>query len=157
MKKNKSAIVITIIIVVVLIGLFAIPKLTDPNRDLVKRWRVAGVDCLPSHTNATQHIHPRLKIFVDEEPEVIPANIGIVRSCMAEVHTHDASGTIHLESVLAGKTFKLNDFFTVWNKELSRPGFDLEMEVDGLPSEELGNLILKDGQEIILRYTEVNG
>ncbi len=152
MNKNKSAVVIIIVIVILLIILFAWPRFSDSTRAQVKVWQEAGVECLPSHQNASLHIHPALQIIVDGTPEGILANVGIVRSCMAEIHTHDASGTIHVESILAGKEFTLNQLFTVWDKTLERPGFTLEMTVDGLPSQELGNLMLRDRQQIILNY-----
>ena len=154
MSKNKSAVVIVIVVIIVLVILFAWPRFSDPTRAQVKAWEEADVNCLPSHQNASLHIHPVLQILVDGTPETIPANVGIVRSCMAEVHTHDATGTIHVESILAGKEFTLNQLFTVWDKTLERPGFALEMTVDDTPSEELGNLILRDRQQIILKYTK---
>lgn len=154
MNKNKSAIVIVIVIVIVLVVLFAIPRFSDPTRAQVKAWKEEGINCLPSHQNASLHIHPILQIIIDGRPEVILANLGIVRSCMAEIHTHDGSGTLHVESVLATKTFTLDQFFKVWGKTLERDGFSLEMTVDGLASQELGNLILRDGQQIILKYTK---
>ena len=153
MRKNKSAIIIGIIIFVGLGFLFALPKINDPSRSLAQVWQSAGVDCLSSHNRANLHIHPELQILVDGTSEVIPGSVGITKSCMAEVHTHDATGVIHLESVLVSKQFTLSDFFAVWGKDLTRPGFELELTVDGEPSQEFGNLILKDHQKIILRYT----
>lgn len=152
MQKNKSAWIVGGVIAAVLIVLFAWPKINNPNRAIVKRWRALSVDCLPAHTNANQHIHPKLEIIVDGKPELIPANIGIVQSCMAELHVHAPDGIIHVESVSSGKKFTLNQFLAVWGKELERPGFALEMAVDGAPSQEFGDLILKDGQQTVLKY-----
>ena len=152
MNKNKSGWIIGLVIVVVLIALFMLPRWSDPTRAIAKAWNDAGIDCLPSHTNANQHIHPEIKILVDGKPELISANIGIVRSCMAEVHTHEADGIIHVESVSAGKTFTLSQFFAAWGKSLERDGFKLAMTVDGAPTEELGNLVLKDKHKIVLNY-----
>src|SRR3989344_1791290 len=116
MNKNKSTIIVVIVIVIVLVVLFALPRLGDSNRETVKRWKESGVNCLSNHANAALHIHPELKIIVDGREAIVPANIGIVRTCMAEIHTHDATGTIHIESVLSGKTFTLAQFFTVWGE-----------------------------------------
>src|SRR5713101_2875179 len=57
------------------------------------------------------HIHPQLGITFDGQPLTVPSQIGIDQSLwkdhsldqygmsgMAPLHTHDASGTIHLES-----------------------------------------------------------
>ena len=155
MNKNKSAIIFIVVIIAALGILFALPRLGDPNREIVKTWRAAGIDCLPSHANANLHIHPTLEIEVSGRRETIPANLGIVRGCMAEVHIHDISGTIHLESVSAGKTFTLGQFFAISGKSLERPGFRLEMTVDGSANAQLGNLILKDKQKIVLKYQPV--
>jgi len=157
MKKNKSAIIIVIVIVIVLIVLFALPRINNPDRETVKSWKENDVNCLPSHTNAAQHIHPELRIVVDGRDETLPVNTGIVRSCMAEIHIHDASGTIHVESVLASKTFTLNQFFNVWGKTLEREGFTLEMTVDDVPNSEFDNLVFRDKQKIELKYTKING
>jgi hypothetical protein len=153
MKKNNSWIVWGIIIIAVLGILFAWPKLTDPNRNLVKSWKEIGLNCLPGHTNANLHIHMNLSIVVDGKDEEIPANTGIVDSCMAEVHTHDTTGKIHVESIDSGKTFTLGQFLQVLDKPIERPGFTLEMKVNGVVSQELDKLVLVDGQKISLTYT----
>lgn len=154
MNKNKSTIVIIIVIVIVLIILFAWPRFADSTRPLVKQWKEAEIDCLPAHQNANLHFHPNLKIIVDGAEEMIPAKTGDITGCMAEVHTHDASGTIHVESVSAGKTFTLGQFFTVFQKEINRLGYDLSATVDGAPAEDPANVVLADGQQIVLEYTK---
>src|SRR3989338_1923756 len=126
---NKSKYIWVVIGLAVLAGLFMWPKLNDPNKDVKKAWATANVNCLPSHQNASLHIHQQLEILVDGQAEILPAEIGIVRGCMAELHTHDASGTIHLESVTAGKKFKLGDFFAVWRKPYEREGYKVAMTV----------------------------
>lgn len=156
MNKNKSIWIFGVVIVLVLIFLFALPRFNNPNREDLKRWKAADIDCLPAHTNANLHIHPELEIIVDGVQENISANLGIVRSCMAEIHTHDASGVIHVESVSSGKTFTLSQFFLAWDKPLEREGSNLEMTVDGAENRELGDLILKDKQKIILTYTKTS-
>jgi len=153
----SSKIWIWIIVVgAILIALFYIPRISDPTRAMVKKWNQQAIDCLPQgHVNLGQHFHPDLEIYVDGKKEVIPANIGIVRTCMAEVHTHEPTGKIHLESVLSGKEFLLPDFFKVYEgKTLEREGFDLAVEVDGELVENYKNLRLEDKQQIILTYTK---
>lgn len=133
-------------------GLFLWPKLNDPNKGAKKAWADSDIDCLVSHSKTAQHIHPRLTVFVDEQRIEVPANAGDVTGCMAEVHTHDGAGTIHVESIDSGKQFKLKDFFTIWGQPFEKDGYDIEMTVDGKSSADLGELILQDGQEIILNY-----
>lgn len=116
-------------------------------------WNDTDIACLPNgHTNIALHFHPELVISVDGTKEQIPANIGSISACMAEVHTHDATGKIHIEAVRAGRTYTLNDFFRVWGRDIERTGYTVVMTVDGQPNQESGNLVLKDGQKIELVY-----
>jgi len=106
------------------------------------------------------HIHPHLTIIIDGQPQVIPANIGIRSDGNLPLHTHDASGWIHVESTEV-HTFKLKDFFTIWGQPFNRNivlghvaagGKHITMTVDGRPSNQFGNLALQDGQQIVIRY-----
>ena len=147
-----------IIVMVIAAGLYVLfmwPSWSDPNRDLYKAWADFGVDCLPNgHANLSQHIHQKLTIVVDGQSVELPANIGIARNCLAEVHTHDSTGTIHVESVLAVKNFSLGQFFQVWGQPFEREGYNLEMTMSGAKSRELDKLVLKDGQVIELKYSK---
>jgi len=117
-------------------------------------WNSTDIACLPNgHANVSLHFHPDLAITVDGVNETIPANIGISSNCMAEVHTHDATGKVHVEAVKAGRTYTLNDLFHVWGKDMARPGYTTTMTVDGQPNPELGDLVLKDAQKIAVAYT----
>lgn len=155
MNKNKSGWIIGIVIAVVLIALFAIPRITHPKGEAIAKWNDSGIECIDeANVPLREHFHPHLTIFVDDAMEPVFSQIGIVPGCIAEVHTHDASGTIHVESPNANKKFSFQDFFTVWGRTIGRPGYKLEMKVDGSMSEELGNLDLKDKQDIVLSYTK---
>lgn len=153
MAKNKSFLAISAV-VVALVVLFLIPRFTNPSRPTIKAWSEARVGCLANHQKANLHIHPALQILIDGIPESLPAEIGIVRGCMAEIHTHKLNDRLHVESVEPGKTFTLGQFFTVWGREIERQGFTLKATVDGAPEDEIGNLILSDRQEILFEYTK---
>ena len=155
MKKNKAGLVITIIVAVGLIALFLYPKFTDPDRPLIKKWNDGGITCLKSdNVPLAQHFHTHLTISEDGVIEDIPANIGVKRSCIAEVHTHDGTGTIHIESLRAAEQFHLRDFFTVWDMPIERDGYALRMTVNGTSTQEFGNFLLADQQQIVLTYTK---
>ncbi|TLY04256.1 MAG: hypothetical protein E6K95_02750 [Thaumarchaeota archaeon] len=74
---------------------------------------------------ANYHVHPYLRIVIDGQNITIPAAIGIVNpqyqngiarggTCFEPLHTHDATGIIHVES--AGNTnYTLSEFFQIWN------------------------------------------
>lgn len=61
------------------------------------------------------HIHQHLDVFVDGRRVPVPAGIGIDPSGLfiSPLHTHDASGVIHVESPTA-RAFTLGEFFGVW-------------------------------------------
>jgi hypothetical protein len=61
------------------------------------------------------HTHANLQIFVHGKAETVPVNIGsdANTSGFAALHTHDTSGTVHMESSVA-RTFTLGEFFDVW-------------------------------------------
>lgn len=155
MTNNKSWLWWGIGSIVILAGLFAWPKINNPDKETIARWEGYGVECLTGgHVNPAQHIHPHLEIYIDGQRQTIPADIGVVKSCMAEMHTHDDTGKIHIESAYAGKEFSLRQFFDVWKEKIEKGGYDLEMTVDDTPSVEFGNLPLKDNQKIVLKYTK---
>lgn len=123
----------------------------------VLAFKDTSVMCLPNgHTNIGAHIHPILNIFVDGEPELISPNMGIEGSCMAEVHTHDSTGTIHIETVdpAAANSFAFSSFLEVSELSLNREGYSLEVLVDNEVYEgDVQNLIMNDNQNIVLNYT----
>jgi hypothetical protein len=152
MQKNKSWVWV-ILVGFAIIGLFVWARMSNPNQALVASWNESGISCLVNgHQNLAQHIHPVLHITVDGTPEHLPANVGIVKTCLAEVHTHDETDVIHIETLLPNKHFMLKDFFFVLEKSLEREGYSLAMMVDGKPSTELGEHILADKEVIELRY-----
>jgi hypothetical protein len=77
---------------------------------------------------------------------------------MAGLHTHDASGTIHVENA---SDPTLGQFFAIWGVPLSEQQLGpnratgsegTRMWVDGEPSTALGNLVMEDGEEIVIAF-----
>jgi len=83
--------------------------------------------------SGSMHIHPHLQITLDGVDRPVPANIGIdpamwndhsldqynsQGSPMAPLHTHDAAGTVHVESTVT-RDFTLAEFFRVWGQPLN--------------------------------------
>jgi hypothetical protein len=125
---------------------------------LEERRLAAGVPTMGDSSAGGAHIHPKLAVFVRGERIELPANIGIdpARSPteMAGLHTHDASGVIHVENA-ADPT--LGQFFEIWGVPLSpgqlgphqaKDSERVRAWVDGRPSAELEDLVMQDGQEI---------
>ncbi|MGA7747706.1 MAG: hypothetical protein WBA06_07640 [Candidatus Aquilonibacter sp.] len=108
----------------------------------------------------TEHLHAHLAIEHRGARVRVPANIGLVTAgyavlCLYWLHTHDDSGTIHVEA--PGGNFRLADFFAVWGQPLSATRVGpytghVRAYVDGAPY--LGapqNIPLRDGEHITLR------
>jgi hypothetical protein len=76
---------------------------------------VNGVGCL---VNEDYHIHSHLTIIKDGVTQRVPQQIGLT-GCAYELHTHDYSGMLHVETSTA-KKFTLGQFFSVWGEPLSR-------------------------------------
>lgn len=103
------------------------------------------------HTGVGMHIHPHLKIFVKGEKIKIPLNIGVSSTCMRPIHTHDESGTLHLE--FPNKTdIALRNFFKIWGKPLSEFGTSPKMKVNGTENNEFENYTMRDGDQIELYF-----
>ncbi len=111
---------------------------------------------------ATQfHIHPELKISINGVEQVIPANIGIKSTCMTSIHTHDATGVIHVEAPVK-KDFTLGDFFAVWGKTFNKdqifdfvatPESPITVSVNGKVVDTYENTIMNDKDQIVIMYT----
>ena len=67
---------------------------------------------------------------------------------MAPLYTHDASGTIHVESN-ANRNYTLGEFLTIWGG-LDTTGKTVKATVDGKPVSDFKDIILRDGEQINL-------
>jgi hypothetical protein len=65
-----------------------------------------------------QHYHAELYIYVNGRQVQVPEGIGIRQTCLYALHTHDASGLVHIESPTA-RTYTLGNFFDIWGQPLS--------------------------------------
>jgi len=130
------------------------------------------------HESVIFHIHPRLEIFIDGQQATIPANVGIDPKLwkdrtlerygmpmpemkempyMSPIHTHDTSGTLHLEST-ANRIYTLGDFFDIWGVRfnatcvLDRCGGTATMLVNGVKNSDFRSHVLKDGELIRIEF-----
>ena len=121
---------------------------------LVQRRQAAHVPTMMDTMSSSVHFHPLLKLFVNGKQIPVPANIGIDPTQdamqMAGLHTHDTSGTIHVEGVNGAR---LGQFFRIWGVPLSANqlgpyraggGNAVRMWVDGKPSTAFGQLRLAE-------------
>lgn len=142
------------VFVIALVVVLAVVGTKNNQQNMVVSETGATIPCLPNgHQQVAQHIHPTLSITVNGEPETVPANLGIEGACMREVHTHDETGTIHIETALPNKNYVLADFFAIWGQNMDREGYDMKVSQNGEVIEAPAELILVDHASISIEYT----
>lgn len=157
-KSNKTTVVIVLAVIMAFSLLGLGNFFTHTNTSSASTRELAQSCTLDMYTQF--HIHPHLTILINGAQQVIPAGTGISLSCMHPLHIHDTTGTIHVESP-EQRDFTLGDFFAVWQKPFSKDQIldykadgrhEIAMTVDGQPSSEFENLVLKDKQEVVIEY-----
>ncbi len=95
------------------------PPWNSGTRDLTSRLRPLGLSPLPQEGQVL-HIHQHLDLYVNARKVVLPAFVGIniPKRYITEVHTHDPSGVIHVESPTA-RNFTLGQLFGEWGVKLT--------------------------------------
>ena len=103
------------------------------------------------------HIHQHLDVYVNGKKVTVPALIGIdtTNQFLTQVHTHDSTGIVHVESPTE-RSFTLGEFFGEWGVKLTGSCLStfcghLHWWVNG--KKMIGNpaqLVLKAHQEIVI-------
>ncbi len=96
------------------------------------------------------HWHTQLYVYSGGALVTIPGGIGLFAGCAEPLHTHDTTGTIHVETDVS-RFYAIGDFYRVWNKPFGSP---TQMIVNGtaLPSP-TASQILYDQETISIYYT----
>lgn len=70
---------------------------------------------LPTQSDLIYHVHAYLRVYVNGKPIQVPSQIGIDQQdqLLAPLHTHDATGLVHMEANQP-YPFTLGQFFSVW-------------------------------------------
>lgn len=90
---------------------------TDP----VRAAKALGLEVKYGMEGDAKHEHAHLSLFINGQQQPIPANLGIdPAGNIAELHTHDARGVLHVESYTADKIFTLDQLFRIWEIPLSK-------------------------------------
>src|SRR5690349_3675646 len=84
---------------------------------LAKRLGPSQLDAL-SMEGTVLHDHEHLDLFVNGNRVTVPALVGIGPAFLTELHTHDPSGIIHVESPVQ-RSFTLGQFFCEWGVKLN--------------------------------------
>ena len=85
---------------------------------LPQRLRPSGLDALRREGTVLHH-HEHLDLYVNGRAVTVPAFVGVDQKdgFLTELHTHDASGIVHVESPLQ-RSFTLGQFFCEWGVKL---------------------------------------
>lgn len=136
------------------IALFGIAKLSSGN--------TSGAVVAEGVPDEPVHWHPHLTIEINGENIVIPANVGL-GSVHAPLHTHDATGTLHIENDYPSfKTIRLGYFFEVWNKNFNsecifdyctNETHEMKVFVNGVENFEYGDYVMQELDEIKITYS----
>jgi hypothetical protein len=86
---------------------------------LTQRLETMGLPMSASMA-ANLHHHDLLQIYVNGRSVTLPSQVGInhAEGYLTSLHTHDASGVIHVESPTQ-RSFTLGQFFDVWGVRLT--------------------------------------
>jgi len=84
-------------------------------------WNYTGsapIDGVACATSEAYHIHSMVSIYRNGVRLALPGNIGRNDACNYDLHSHDGSGVMHLETATP-KFFTLGQFFSVWGQTLN--------------------------------------
>jgi hypothetical protein len=83
-------------------------------------WSYTGTEARGGITcaiNENYHIHALLSIYRNGTRLALPDSIGRGGGCTYEMHTHEGSGVLHIETDVP-KTFTLGQWFALWGQTL---------------------------------------
>jgi hypothetical protein len=147
-----------------LIGLQTGPAPWNAGLDhLPDRMKPLGMSELGAEgQGVVQHIHMHLDVFVNGKKKTVPALIGIYNTAggfITDLHTHDTTGIIHLESPSKTRKFSLSEFFGVWGVRFTpkcvggycKPQTQWTLYVNGKPYQgDPTKLVFQKHQELAL-------
>jgi sulfur carrier protein ThiS len=113
-------------------------------------------------TKMLMHIHPQISVSVSGQSSIVPERVGIDKILwkdhtldkygmqgMSPLHTHDSSGTIHVESSVE-RDYTLGEFLDVWGGLDTSNDKTVKVIVNGQPLPDWRNHILEDKEQINL-------
>jgi hypothetical protein len=118
-EKRPSKVKNKIIIIAIIAAIVATLAVVSHKLDIAsttKADNVPLVDAIECDIGESLvfHIHAHLDIFVNGNPIIVPAFIGINdNTCLYWLHTHTPDGVIHIEAPQE-KVFTLGQFFDIW-------------------------------------------
>lgn len=132
------------------------PPWNNSSAVLTDRLQLLGLTAL-GQEGAVLHIHAHLDAYVNGKKAQVPSLIGVdtAGQFLTELHTHDTSGVVHVESP-SKRNFTLGQLFGAWGVKLTKNCLSsycgkLHWWVNG--QKMTGNpaqLVLKSHQEIVV-------
>ena len=131
--------------------------------NLAQRVKQIGI---PPGGKEKFHIHALLHIYVNGLLSPVPAEIGLdsAKGVESSLHTHDATGIIHMEAPHPF-SYTLGDFFSVWGVKLGPAqlgglkglgGDHLHFYVNGRPLSNPAAYVLHNGDSVVIGYGPAN-
>ena len=168
-----AGLVVLAIVVTFFLSLVFKKKATDASQvafaapaaaDVPGLVRGAGLTMLPNELSTKFHIHSHLQVSDNGRDVVIPAEIGVQPGvALSPLHTHDASGAVHVESPVTAD-FTLGQFFKEWAVPLTTTcvgtkcadaTHELKAWVNGAPfTGDPNTITLADKQDITVAYLD---
>lgn len=119
---------------------------------------------LPAMQDNSGHAHNRLFLYVNGEPVAVPVDIGWNEAAgvVAPLHTHDDTGTLHIESADPAWVPTLGTFFDVWGLRMTADCIgayctqgddELRVFVDGEPFEgDPRSIVMEDQKTTVIAF-----
>jgi hypothetical protein len=168
MKSHIGYFVLSVSGAIICILFFLMPQFTpDINAQVTGENKTSN--------KIIMHIHSNLNVTVNGKSLIVPNGIGInsklwndhsldkfgterkttifgmVTPAMSALHTHDSSGTIHVEST-EYRNYTLGQFLNIWGIPLE--GSRVNLFIDGNNTDDYSNYVLKDREKMILKIED---
>lgn len=154
-KRLALSILIGTIIALLVMLVVSYVFLEQNNVQNVSFWKNSQIPCIQRVDSFDDtYGSAQLDVIVDGVPQIIPADIGISPSCVAQIHTHDDTGNLHFEATARNVT--LTDLFTIAGMhDIQREGYSLSVTLNGeIYSGDISTYPIKNGDTIVLTYSK---
>ena len=143
-NKKKMLIRSMILIAVIAIAAGVVTNIiTQQTRAKDPLYQCIESDNLPYQVFVT------VSVSINGQPVEVPANIGISENCLRPIHTHDASGLVHVVYDTP-HVFTIGHFLWYWSFNIQQ--YDATVYVNGVEQEKYLDIQLRDGMSVTLDF-----